>query len=123
MTVQWKFTQGVEEYEFAINPNKMSKPHRRFATEGRPIGIGNRMHGMRGRRVPVELTFSGVLNTEAQYDAFRHWVYEVEGHIDLTTHLGQVYEIRLLQFIPTERKRSKLNPWRFEWALRCWVYT
>lgn len=120
---QWKFVQGATEYEFAINPNKMGNPHRRFVTEARTAAAGDRMHGNRGYRPPVELTFSGVLATQAQYEAFRDWVYTVDGRIELHTHFGQIYDVRLLQFIPTERKRSKNNAWRFEWAVRCLVYT
>jgi hypothetical protein len=76
---------------------------------------------MRGTRLdtPHDWTFSGVLLSQAQYQALDDWV-QGHGMCHLYDHLGREFLVRLKAFQPVRAPRAK-HPWRHTY--KCIVTT
>lgn len=121
---RWKLEllSGGESYEFEINPNAQENPHpaRSINWNFHPtLGFS----GSRAGRQPHPWSFSGVLRSQAQYDALLLWV-DKKVKIRLTDDLGNTRVIRLLEFSPqqTAGARSRHAPWRMIYTMRCLIF-
>lgn len=121
---RWKLEllSGGEFYEFEINPNAQDNPHptRSIKWDFHPtLGFS----GTRQGRSPHDWSFSGVLRSQAQYDALLLWVGK-KVKVRLTDDLGNKRIIRLLEFSPqqTAGARSRHAPWRMTYTMRCLIF-
>lgn len=124
MAARWSFVtlDGVQTYNFPINPNDQSSP-----VPSRSVSwsqeLGGAYTGTRDGRLPHPWSFSGVLRTPEQHAAFVEWVRK-RTKIRLTTDLGQRYVVRLLTFKPTQAAgaRARLVPWRHTYTIDCLIF-
>lgn len=123
MTVRWVMVDTItlEEWEFTYNPNKMSTPHAARATVTTPRSpIDSSIRGFRKMEMPRDWSFSGFIRDQDHYETLAEWVDR--GHpVELTDHLDRTFLIRLIQFIPAERRPSKTLAWRFTYEMKAAV--
>lgn len=122
--VRWRFDLlvGVESYVFEINPNAQDNPHpsRSITWDFNPsLGYSGRRAG----RTPHQWSFSGVIRSQEQYDAFLYWVGK-KVKIKLTDDLLNEYVIRLTDFLPeqTAGARNRHAPWRMTYTMRALIF-
>jgi hypothetical protein len=111
MVVRWTFSDGSTTYTFEINPNEGGSPARKrgvgFSVTAAPDG-GVLVYEKRSD--PRTLSFSGVVLTQAHYDALDEWSDKHEP-ITLTDDLSRSFTVILTSFEP-RRVRSALYPWK-----------
>lgn len=122
MVVRWQFDDPVslETYTFAINPSEGGSPgyNKRFdfiataAPDGRTLVF-------EGRDEPQELTFSGTLLTEAEFNAFVEW-YQKRYQVLITDDLGRQFHIIVKSFVPV-RERARSHPWKHSYTVAATV--
>jgi len=111
--VPWVFQEanGVDVYEFAINPLDVTVPsHRKTfskdkTTLGQPIIF-------EGRGVAPAMSFSGTILTEVHLKEMHRWVLK-ESQVSIRDDLGRQYWVYLTSFSPTRRYHFSY-PWRHE---------
>lgn len=124
MTTRWKLEtlDAAESYTFEINPNAQDSP---FLVRNVTWDYNGPVLGWSGRRdgrLPKDWSFSGVLRSQAQYDALLVWVGK-RVKIKLTDDRGTVYTLRLTTFSPSQQGPARRNaPWRMTYTMRAMVY-
>lgn len=121
---RWRIytVDNLESYTFEINPNAQSTPYL-----ARPVEWDyDSVTGFTGRRagdLPVRWTFSGVLRTQSQYDAFVLWVGK-RVKVWITDDRLDQYLVRLVRFRPRQEAgfRSRQAPWRMTYSMECLLY-
>lgn len=114
----------LAQYEFEVNPNRMSDPHSRKETTSLGISpITNISRGARKNRLaPREWTFSGITKSQAQQDAFLNW-FALDRKVWLRDHFGRVWLVRLKKYDVQPRKPSSQNTfWRMQYTFTANVY-
>ena len=104
---------GVDYYEFAINPLSAKMPSVRRTITRERTATGNPIL-FQGRSAPQVLSFSGTILTEEHLNALRTWVQK-ETQVHITDDLGRGYWVYFTTFSPT-RQRSNQSPWRHEFS-------
>lgn len=119
--MSWVITDGVTSYTFAISPNDMKIPIVQRDTKynwNPPAGFS----GSSSRTTPLPWSFSGVLRTEAQYNALRTWC-QSKKKVTITDHLGRDFTARLLSFQPEQSGSSRRSaPWRHVYTVEAALY-
>ena len=112
--VAWTFYDGVDTYEFLVNPDTASMPTRQKNLTFQATTAG--------RQVPYEgrpdvgvLRFSGVILHEAQYHAFKNWVSKRK-QVQVKDDLDQRYWVYLKNFLPT-RVNAIEYPWMMNYSI------
>jgi hypothetical protein len=109
-------------YTMPINPNTMTNPHGPRQTIGYVASpIDGAVRARRGRRMPQEWAFGGVIRTQDHHDALRDWCSSPD-LVELTDHLARRWLVRLVAFEPEERRPTPYVTWRFRYMIRCYVY-
>lgn len=118
--VPWIFQEadGVDVYEFAINPLNATMPSPRKTitkektTIGRPIIF-------QGRDIPPTMSFSGTILTEAHLNEMRRWTLK-ENQVSIRDDLQRQYWVYITNFSPT-RNYHATYPWRHEFQCEATV--
>lgn len=110
---KWTFTDPVTSagYTFIINPSEGGSPsyekNIQYQNTAAPDG---KVLSFEGRDNPKRLEFSGVLFTEAEYDAFVEW-WDKRYQVVITDDLGRTFTILIESFVP-KRERAVHSPWK-----------
>lgn len=124
MTVAWRLEtlDGSQSYAFEINPNAQDSPfpNRDIGWEFHP---STDFTGRRAGRVGHTWSFSGVLRTQAQYDALLQWVGK-RVKVRLIDDRGDKLLVRLVRFSPAQvgGARARHAPWRWTYSMDAMVY-
>lgn len=118
--VPWLFQayNGVDVYEFAVNPltAKMPSKKRNITKEktatGAPILF-------QGRDSVPSMTFGGTILTEAHLNAMRTWAIK-QNQVKLTDDLGRQYWVYITSFSPTRNYHADY-PWRHDYQAEALV--
>lgn len=121
---RWKIAllDNSQSYTFGISPNDQDSP-----VLARPVTWDfNPTLGFSGKRagkLPKQWSFSGVLRSQAQYEALRLWVGK-RVKVRLTDDRGDTFIVRLLEFEPTQQAaaRNVNAPYRMTYTVRCLLY-
>lgn len=122
MFVRWHLTDPAtsEDYEFEINPNEGGSPQRKRLVDSTPTVAPDGIPIIyEGRESPIELSWSGILRTEEQFNAIRKW-YNKRHQILLTDDLGRTMWIYIIGFSPN-RVRAQQAPWKHEYSIEARV--
>lgn len=115
--VAWVFTDLVtnETYNLPVNPNEGGSPsYRKSITYQNTAAPDGKVLMFEGRDDPKQSSFSGVLLTEGQYNAFVEW-FEKRHQIQITDDLGRTFTCYITSFDP-KRRRSALHPWKHDYT-------
>jgi hypothetical protein len=114
--VKWKFEDPVtlESHTFAINPSEGGSPDFKKSFSTRSTTAGKALI-FEGADEPQRLSFSGVLFTEEEYEAFREW-WQKRRQIKITDDLGRSYFILIQAFVPN-RRRARSHPWKHDYQV------
>jgi hypothetical protein len=122
MVVRWVFEDPntLDTYEFAINPSEGGSPSYdktiSYQATSAPDG---KLVSFEGRDQPQTIEFSGVLFTEAEYNAFVEW-WDKRYQVQVTDDLGRSFYIQINSFTPT-RKRAIQHPWKHDYTVTATV--
>lgn len=118
--MRWKFQtlDSSQSYTFDMNPNQMDSPLLEKTVDSHAQGIDGVIRGAR-KDVAKGWSFSGVLHSQAQYEAFELWLHK--GRIHLTDHLGRTFLVRLTNFDPT-RAGTRQHAWRHTYVVSVTTY-
>lgn len=100
-----------ETYTFSQNPSTVTsfEPAYQTETEVRS-GRDARILAQRQRPAPTEWSFGGKYRTSEIYDALESWCSR-SNLLELTDHLGRVFQLVLTEFIPEEFPPTKKIAW------------
>lgn len=118
----WRFhdpigngTSGPETYILPVNPNEGGSPGFKktinFQATSAPDG---KTLMFEGRDEVQTLEFSGVILTEAQYNAFIYW-WKKRHQIHITDDLGRQFWAYITMFDP-KRERAHNYPWKHSYT-------
>lgn len=113
MAVGWSFIDPVDSsvVQFSINPNSGGTPTKaRTITTRTTLVPGGKSIKYEGKVSPDVITFSGVLNTQAQLNMYTAWFDKLH-QVQLIDDLGRSFYVMMTSFIP-KRVRKARNPWR-----------
>lgn len=113
---RWKFydPDPDTEVEWILNPNaggdftREKNVDANASSQGAPIMF-------EGRQKPVQMTMSGVILEEAQYDFFNTW-FDLDHSVRVTNDLGQVFWAYCIKFTP-KRERRRSHQWAMTYDL------
>lgn len=114
MTTRWVFNDAVavEAYTVPINPNAMTSPFGKTQKETLPASpVDGRVRAL-SRRQPIEWQFSGVIRTQAHYDALLRWVTK-PNPVEITDHLGRTFTVLLTAFEPEDQRVKLATKWTY----------
>lgn len=120
ITQRWTLADVAtsEVWTMPINPDSMSSPIRRrnlrYALGGRQ---DRRLRAMRVAAPAEDWEWSGVIRTQAHYDALLAWAKK-PGAIDVTDHLGRTFRVVITDFVPTDRKPTRRTTWRLRYTMK-----
>jgi hypothetical protein len=120
--VRWVFEDPntLDTYEFAINPSEGGSPsYNKTITLQATSAPDGKVVSFEGRDQPQTLEFSGVLFTEAEFNAFVEW-WNKRYQIKVTDDLGRIFWIQINSFNPT-RKRAMQHPWKHDYNITATV--
>lgn len=128
MAHRWELRDPAtsETWTFPLNPNRMTSPHAPRSLTIMATAPSQAAQTMQGRVIennqdPYEWTFSGRIRTQEHHDELYRWSRKV-GRLELTDHFDRVWSIRMIQFIPDEKRPSQRAPWRFEYDVKTLNY-
>lgn len=116
--VRWVFEDPVtlDSYTFAVNPSEGGSPafnkNITYQVTAAPDG---KVISFEGRDHPRTLEFSGVLFTEAEFDAFHEW-WDKRYQVNVTDDLGRTFTIQINTFEP-QRRRAIQHPWKHDYRI------
>ena len=105
--------QTSDEYLWDINPNEFSLPYTKSLTYKSSAAPDGKTLVFEGRDEVQDISFSGVILTEAQYEELIVW-FNKRYQLELEDDLGRTFFIYFTSFNMT-RKRSTQHPWRHEY--------
>lgn len=120
MVTRWTFDDEVddESYTFAVNPREVNSPGVEksilYTATAAPDG---KVVLAQGRPVPTVITASGVLHTEAEYNAFVTWANK-QHQVKLTDDIDREMWVYITKFA-AQRIRSAIIPWKHSYELVC----
>jgi hypothetical protein len=116
MVVRWVFndyrSQGLSPYTYtvAINPNEGGSPTvQKNMTALSNVGPSRGAILQEGQSSAPELTFSGVILTQAHYEALEYW-FDKRIAIEITDDLGRKFRGVFSRWEPSRTRRA-FNPW------------
>lgn len=108
----------LETWVMPINPDTMTSPYP-AKTLTHAVGIRRSLDQIRTfmgtPRLP-EWQWSGVIRTEAHYDALLYWAKK-DGFVHVTDHLGRTWQVVIRKYTPTDRKPMANVPWRMRYEM------
>lgn len=116
--VRWVFDDPntLDTWEFAINPSEGGSPsYDKTITQQSTSAPDGKVILFEGRDQPQIIEFSGVLFTEAEFNAFVEW-WNKRYQIQVTDDLGRQFYIVITSFKPT-RRRAIQHPWKHDYSV------
>lgn len=120
--VRWVFEDPVTlvSYTFAINPSDGGAPgYQKTINYQNTAAPDGKVISFEGRDQPRVMEFSGVLFTEAEYDAFFEW-WNKRYQVSVTDDLGRTFSILINSFVPT-RRRARSHPWKHDYTIQATI--
>jgi hypothetical protein len=120
--VRWTFTDPFtsDVYTFDVNPKEGGSPaYTRNLTQKSTAAADGKTLVFEGRANPLSMDFSGVLLTEAQFNAFVTW-WSKKNQIQLTDDLGRTFWVVISEFTP-KRERAVQYPWKHSYSVKATV--
>lgn len=125
VVVPWVLTDldTAETYSFTINPNKQSNSVPARGIQWDRVAMTGDWTGRRAGRQPHPWSFSGVVRTEEQHEAFKLWARKTV-KVRLATDVGQNFILRLLSYKPTQEAgtRGAKAPFRHTYTMDCLIF-
>jgi hypothetical protein len=118
-TPRWSFFDPNTNttYSFEINPNAGGSPGRsRKLTYTPTASAQGKTLAFEGRADPQRCDFSGVVLTEAQYNAFDTWA-QISNQVRITDDLGRQFWIVIESWLP-KRERARHYPWKHSYEAK-----
>lgn len=116
-TVRWRFHDTVtgEVWAMPINPDSMSPngPTRNLTHSRWRYGVTT----IEQPRVDRELTWSGVIRSQAHYDALLDWASR-EHAVVVSDHMGRNFRVYITDFDPTDRSPIPRAPKRWRYTMK-----
>jgi hypothetical protein len=119
---RWLFQDpeaNLPDYRVPINPNKMSTPY--------PPKNVDTLYGINGRNrtryqasSTHEWSFSGVIREQDHHDKLLEFA-RCQNDITITDHLGRVWSVMPVRFVPDEKRPSARKPYKFTYEFVVWV--
>lgn len=110
MVTRWEFFDGTNTWVVPVNPNEGGSPtmQKNITTH---TNLGPNRHSIlqEGESGPVQISFSGVILTQAHLETFETW-FDKKLMLDLTDDLGREFQGVLSAFEPTREYRPN-RPW------------
>lgn len=120
MVVKWQFYDGSTTEVFEVNPNEGGSPTRRktmtYKNTAAPDG---KTLVFEGRDEPGEISFSGTLLTQEQFDMFEEW-WDKRQQVRITDDLGRQYWVYIHTF-DAKRIRARSHPWKHEYTVEATI--
>ncbi len=117
MVVRWEFFDPVlsSTYVFDVNPNDGGSPsYEKTITQESTSAPDGKPLIFEGQDQVNRLEWSGVILTQAHYDAYVTW-WQKRRQIKLTDDYGRQFWIYLTSFKPTRRiTGQRTYPWRHD---------
>lgn len=105
-TARWNLDDGTTNYDFAVNPNQMSSPWFDVTVSAKPTtSPDGRFILSEGARQPKELTISGVILAQDQYDQLVLWKNK-RRRVYLTDHFNRRMLAFITSFTPKPKQRA-----------------
>lgn len=117
MVVKWKFDDLTDSTtaQFEINPNEGgSFPYEKNITSQSTLAPGGKTLLFEGARAVPEVTFSGTILTQTQYNTMVTWFSKMH-QIRITDDLGRAYMCYIKQF-DAKRVRARQSPWKHSYV-------
>lgn len=114
MTTRWVFTDtaAAETYTVPINPNAMTSSVKKTAKQTLPASPVDGRIRVLSKPQPIDWQFSGVIRTQAHYDALLHWVQK-SYPIQITDHLARTLTVLLTSFEPQDERVHLTTKWTY----------
>lgn len=118
--VRWTLAllDNSESYVMELNPNAAGNALANRAVEWTSSRLG--YTGTRSGRTPQPWEFSGVLRSQAQFEAMVLWLNKRK-KVRVTTDLGQQYVVRLVSFVPDQSRSRVQAPHRHTYTVNCLI--
>jgi hypothetical protein len=114
-SARWRFSDGVETYNFQVNPNQADSPFKDVAVE--PLMTTDNVTLLvQGTKAPRVMTFSGFLYDPTQYDAFLAWLRK-RRRVYLYDHFDRQMEVVVTSYQPRPRKTTLSHPWAHDYTI------
>lgn len=116
MRTPWIFEDEYAStvYELEVNPQEASMPSVVKTYTPSATAAGQQII-FQGRSPSQQLSCSGIILTEDQYNTMREWA-RLEKQIKITDDLGRVFWVYIKSFAP-RRVRSSQYPWTHEFSM------
>lgn len=117
MAVSWVFSdpETLDTYTWEVNPNEGGSPARKKNIEYQnTAGAAGETLVFEGRQEALTGQFSGVVLSEAQYNAMIEW-FNKPYPVDYTDDLGRTFRIYITSFDP-KRAWSVSHHWRHSYT-------
>jgi hypothetical protein len=114
MGASWTITDGTETHTFERNPSIDGTP-----TYEKGIGTMSTLAPdgqvviYQGQRPPKTLTFSGLIDTEAEYDALVAW-FDKDRIVRITDDHARTFDVVIAKFAP---RRLLDGDWRYSYSV------
>lgn len=119
---RWVFEDPVTlaTYNFEVNPSDGGSPqYSKNISYSSTSAPGGKVIVFEGRDKPLTLEFSGVILTQAHYDAFVTW-FQKRYQVNVTDDLGRQFSIIIESFSP-KRERAVHSPWKHSYSVSATV--
>ena len=120
--VRWVFEDPntLAAYTFEVNPSEGGSPsYQKTISYKSTCAPDGKVIAFEGRDAPKSLEFSGVLFTEAEFDAFVEW-WDKRYQVNITDDLGREFSILIETFVP-RRERARSHPWKHSYSVTATV--
>lgn len=118
MTVKWKFDDLTDSstYTFEINPNEGGSPqYKKTIQTANTAAPDGKTLIFEGRDEAQQLTFSGTILSQAQYDAMVTW-FNKRHQVRITDDLNRAYMVYITSFEP-KRVRAVHYPYKHTYTV------
>lgn len=119
-TVRWILHDPVadETWTMPINPDSGSEfPYRRTFAAGTGWRKDDRVRLFEQKPRGEEFNWSGVIRTQAHYDALLAWASKSNA-VTLTDHIGRQLRIYITSFEPVDRKPTRRLSTRWRYTMK-----
>lgn len=117
--IPWVLTDpfSSDSVELEINPTEAdSLPLNKTITYQTTSSPDGRTLVFQGRDQAIQMTFTGNVLTEDQYNLFVTWFHK-QNQITITDDLGRSYNVIITTWVPHRAKTSLQFPWRHSYTM------
>lgn len=121
--VKWTFQDPAtgEVYHFPYNPSQMTSPFGpKNITYAPTTAIDGNKLSFEGQQAPVQWQFQGFIRSQAEHDAFIHWVGK-RNRVWITDHFGRAWLAYLTQFEAIPHPANDI-PWAQDYTMHALIF-